>query len=232
MSGNQLDLPLGLPQANGAWDRSILANVFEINDQLLSYLAKQARIEQRLPQWPILGELREQWAELTETARLKLANCPYLLIDGGFAQSLNWAVPYVAGVQDGPDATAPRIFCDAAVPLLRRMLLLAWHLARSNRMAARVLLGMSAECADRLANYRLQELELLAELRPEWIRPRWCERLGVWRQLLLAAGGAVPGELRRAQLRGVQLMAASLIAPLSERGSPERGGAGARLRRE
>ncbi len=216
MSGNQLDLPLGVPQANASWDRSVLENVSEINDQLLSYLAQQAGIAELSRQWPLLDELREQWADLSEGARGRLADCPYLLIDGGFAQALNWSAARVPGVQDGPDAAAPRIFRDDAVPLIRRMLLLAWHLARSNRIAARMVLGMSQECAERLASYRLQELELLAELRPEWIRPRWSERLGVWRQLLLAAGGAVPGELRRAQLRGVQLLAASLIAPGSD----------------
>ncbi len=216
MSGNQLDLPLGIPQANVSWDHSVLENVCEINDQLLSYLARQADIAELSRQWPLLGELREQWAELNEGARARLADCPYLLIDGGFAQSLNWSAAHVPGVQDGPAAAAPRIFCDEAVPLIRRMLLLAWHLARSNRMAARMVLGMSVECAERLASYWLQELELLAELRPEWIRPRWSERPGVWRQLLHAAGRAVPDELRRAQLRGVQLMAASLIAPAQE----------------
>ncbi|HTP39684.1 MAG TPA: hypothetical protein VMI92_08940 [Steroidobacteraceae bacterium] len=216
MNGNQLDLPLGLPTGGTAWDPAILGNVFEINEQLLRYLAQLALDEGRREHWPLLAQLQEQWQGLGEEGRQRLASCPYLLIDGGFADTQHWPAPTAPQVSDAP-APAPRLFGAEAVPLIRRMLLLAWHMARANRIAARVLLGMSGECADRLASYKLHELELLAELRPDWIKPRWSERLCVWRQLLLAARTEEPAELRRAQLRGVQLLASQLLLPGQER---------------
>jgi hypothetical protein len=95
----------------------------------------------------------------------------------------------------------------AGVALVRRTLVLAWHLARSNRVTARVILGMSALSAERIATARLADLEALAELAPGWIVPRWEAQPNVWRQLIAAACRGQPLLLRQAQLRGVQLLA-------------------------
>jgi hypothetical protein len=88
------------------------------------------------------------------------------------------------------------------VALVRRTLVLAWHLARSNRVTARVILGMSALSAERIASARLADLEALAELAPGWIVPRWeaaAERLAPADR---AACRGQPLLLRQAQLRG------------------------------
>jgi hypothetical protein len=95
----------------------------------------------------------------------------------------------------------------AGVALVRRTLVLAWHLARSNRVTARVILGMSALSAERIAASRLADLEALAELAPGWIVPRWEQQPNVWRQLIAAACRGQPLLLRQAQLRGLQLLA-------------------------
>jgi hypothetical protein len=95
------------------------------------------------------------------------------------------------------------------VALVRRTLVLAWHLARSNRVTARVMLGMSALSAERIAASRLADLEGLAELAPAWIVPRWEQQPNVWRQFIRAACRGQPLLLRQAQLRGLQLLARS-----------------------
>jgi len=84
---------------------------------------------------------------------------------------------------------------------------LAWHLARSNRVTARVIFGMSALTAERIAATRLTDLEGLAELAPGWIVPRWEQQPNVWRQLIAAACRGQPLLLRQVQLRGLQLLA-------------------------
>ena len=96
--------------------------------------------------------------------------------------------------------------------LIRRMLMLAWHLARSNPLSARVTLGLNADCAALIAVRSLSDLDRLAESRPLWIRPRWERQSGVWRQLLEAALSDEFSRLRPLQLRGLQLLAAGFTA--------------------
>ena len=82
------------------------------------------------------------------------------------------------------------------------------HLARANQLAARVLLGMSGAAAQRLAMIRLQELDALAEGAAASAVPRWEQQPRVWQQLLRAARRGQAPQLRAAQLRGLQLLAA------------------------
>jgi len=192
--------PLG-----GAWDSALLAPVAEINEQLLERLRLMA--QQEAPKAPrLVALLREDWRRLNAAALRRLSACPYLLLDAGFAQPQRWEWIGSAGVME---ATASSGYFEGAagVGLVRRTLVLAWHLARSNRVTARVILGMSAQSAERIAASRLADLEALAELAPGWIVPRWEQQANVWRQLLAAGSRAQPQLLRQAQLRGLQLLA-------------------------
>jgi hypothetical protein len=192
--------PLG-----GAWDSALLAPVAEINEQLLECLRLMAH--EQAPQAPrLVTLLRDDWRRLNAAALRRLSCCPYLLLDAGFAQPQRWDWIASAGVME---ATARGGYFARAggVGLVRRTLVLAWHLARSNRVTARVILGMSALSAERIAASRLADLEALAELAPGWIVPRWEQQPNVWRQLLAAGCRAQPQLLRQAQLRGLQLLA-------------------------
>jgi hypothetical protein len=93
------------------------------------------------------------------------------------------------------------------------VLVLGWHLARANRQLARVVLGMSPACAERIAQLRLHDLDWLAEHRPGWVRPRWEKQPRVWQHLLAAARGPDSELLTRVSLRGLQLMAAGMLVP-------------------
>jgi hypothetical protein len=200
----------------GTWDAALLAPVAEINEQMLESLRRLAarpvvdaatageRMPRRRP--GLLDALRAEWCGLDSAALRRLAACPYLLLDAGFAQPQRWersATPYV---MDTPASGG--YFCDdSGVALVRRTLVLAWHLARSNRLCARIVLGMHALSADRIAASRLRDLETLAALAPGWIAPRWEQQPHIWRQLIGAACQHDPSKLRQAQLRGVQLLA-------------------------
>jgi hypothetical protein len=150
--------------------------------------------------------LREDWCRLDAKAQRRLSACPYLLLDAGFAQPQRWDWMACAGVMD-ETARCGYFAGRSGVALVRRTLLLAWHLARSNRATARVILGMSALSAERIAATRLADLEALAECGPGWIVPRWEQQPNVWRQLIGAACRGQPLLLRQAQLRGLQLLA-------------------------
>lgn len=196
---------------SGAWDDALLAPVAELNEQMLECLRTLAVSSDSaaadLPVAPkLVSLLRQQWRQLDVGAQRRLAACPYLLLDGGFSQVGRWDRVSGSGVMDA-SARGGYFTGRSGITLIRRTLLLAWHLARSNRLMASVVLGMNAPAAERIALTRLKDLEALAELAPAWIAPRWAQQPIVWQQLIAAACADEPLTLRHAQLRGVQLLA-------------------------
>jgi hypothetical protein len=207
---------------SGAWDSALLGPVAEVNEQMLDCLrqmaleavahaaaATTAGASDGVAAAPrLVTLLSEDWRALDAKARRRLSACPYLLLDAGFAQPQRWEWLISAQVMDATVRCSYFRGRDG-VALVRRTLLLAWHLARSNRVTARVILGMSALAAERIGNARLADLEALAELAPGWIVPRWEAQPNIWRQLIGAACRGQPLMLRQAQLRGLQLLARS-----------------------
>jgi hypothetical protein len=195
---------------SGAWDSALLGPVAEINEQMLECLRSMAAggtataAAGGAPK--LIAPLREHWCRLDSKAQRRLSCCPYLLLDAGFAQPARWERLTFAGVMDVP-ARAGYFANHDGIALIRRTLLLAWHLARSNRVMAGVVLGMSPLSAERIALSRLRDLDTLAELAPPWIQPRWEQQPIVWQQLITAACRDHPLSLRQAQLRGLQLLA-------------------------
>jgi hypothetical protein len=192
----------------GAWDAGALALVAELNEQLLELL-QAAADTQAGAGLRLIRALRAEWVELSASARQRLALCPYLLIDAGFTQPERWQSTVGVRVMDA-SAGHGYFTLHTGPPLLRRTLLLAWHLARCNRLVARIALGMSTACVECVAQYRLRDLEWLAELAPPWIRPRWENQPRIWRELIAAARGDNAVLLRQLQLRGVTLLAATV----------------------
>jgi hypothetical protein len=189
----------------GVWDAAVLGPVREINEQVVDILCEAAAAGAGCAE--LLAVVRGEFLPAPAAARRRLAGCPYLLLDAGFGERARWVRP--AGVQDAAQAvcTAPPVV-DCGVGLARRALVLGWHLARSNRLAARVALGMTPACADLVGALRLKELEALAEVDCGCVRLRWENRPELWRPLLRAALAEHPAVLAGLQMRGLQLMAA------------------------
>jgi hypothetical protein len=193
------------------WDDTMLVPVAEINTLMLEILRARAAAEDEASPRLVSG-LRELWRALDAPAQQRLARCPYLLLDAGFSCRERWEWPAAdRGVMDGGGArgyfASPR-----GVVLVRRTLVFAWHLARSNRLTARVLLGMSAGCAERVAATALRDLEALAELAPAWVAPRWEQQPAIWRQMMRAALDGRDAHLKQVQLRGLQLLAGAAVS--------------------
>ncbi|MGA8708264.1 MAG: hypothetical protein WB646_14905, partial [Steroidobacteraceae bacterium] len=187
------------------WDEDMLVPVAEINELLLLLLQDRAAAA-TAPAPRLLGDLRALWSQADHAALQRLAHCPYLLLDAGFSQPACWERHAAGGVVREAAGTGYFENPDG-VSLLRHALVFARYLARSHRPSARVLLALVPECADRLATRSLKDLETLAGLAPAWIVPRWDSQITVWRQMLQAAIAGQEEALRRAQLRGLQLMA-------------------------
>jgi hypothetical protein len=132
-----------------------------------------------------------------------------LLVDAGFADAGLWSAAIVGAVNDRAQLEAAAFFTvDGSVALMRLVMTQAWHLARSQPAAARLLLGLSATNLNVIGGCTLSRLMRLAEARSHWLRPRWENRTAIWCDLLRMAGNAAPGTVERVRVRGLQLLAA------------------------
>ena len=186
-----------------------LDSLIELNELCLALLVEQSAARTG-PPGGLLQQLAELWSAIDAPARRRAAACPYLLLDAGFADPLRWRSP--GTLPQVGDASVERYACYFTVPaaaeVARLVFIYAWHLARTQAPAARLLLGMAAPSAAHIARYTLRRIQILAESHPEWLRPRWPARVQVWRELLLAAACADAHALERAKLRGLTLLAA------------------------
>jgi hypothetical protein len=185
-----------------------LESLLELNELCLALLAEQAAAR-TAPASLLLREVAELWRVLDAAARRRAATCPYLLVDAGFADPLRWRRPSALGVGDtGQPAYATFFTVPGATEVARLVFTYAWHLARSQSAAARLLLGMSAPCAALIGHCSLRQIHALAETHQAWLKPRWPARVQVWRELLLAAASGEAPVLERARLHGLTLLAA------------------------
>lgn len=204
--------------ASIAWNQALLAPIIEINERMLEQLhtaacvARAAHSVQDIPE--LLQRLLHDWCALDAAAQHRLAQCPYVLIDAGLDDPLRWQSSGALAVHETAEPRhrgAGLWMGEAWLALVRRTLLLAWHMARAQPLAARVLLGMGAASAECFAARRLADLDELAAQEAGRVCPRWHHQPQVWRQLLRASHGSVQ-ELRWTQLRGLQLLAAARTA--------------------
>ena len=200
--------PLWAPQS---WlQEHTLHTLAELNDDCLQLLCEHARAGLPLP--ASLAGLRQTLCALDVSARWRAAECSYLLFDAGFSETRRWTSTREPVAETAASAAPSIAFftLPRTVEVLRHVLTYAWHLARSHGSAARLLLGMSPRCADLIGTCTLRQVTQLAESRPHWLRPRWPERLGIWRELLCCAMAGEAAALERIHHRGIQLLAAEV----------------------
>jgi hypothetical protein len=200
-----------------AWlGATTLDSLTELNEIALALLAEQA-VAPGMP-GALLREVAAAWGGLDAQARRRAAACPYLLLDAGFADRERWRPP--AAGESGRSAGAAFFSVPATVEVARLTLIFAWHLARAQSVAARVLLGVPPACVALIAALTLRQIHTLAERHPHWLRPRWPAQREWWRALLAAADSGEPRALERARLHGLTLLAAEarlVAAPATAR---------------
>jgi len=188
-----------------------LESVAELNDQCLELLQEEARTCSMPTGHPLVADLRELWAALDAESRRRASACPYLLVDSGFVRAQRWAWVRGHHVRDEERIIQDKFFTSGkAISVGRLVLTYAWHLARSQNTAARLLLGMSGQCAELIGACTINQIHELAETHPEWLQPRWPGHLRVWRELLTTAISGESPALEQVRTRGLQLLAAEV----------------------
>jgi hypothetical protein len=200
-----------------AWLRAeTLAALAELNEQCLDMLAQQFCATPSAQAPLLVREAGPLLRVMDPDARHRAAACPYLLFDAGFADQQRWT--WVSGnyVRDLEKKDGPPYFTLQQTRSMARLVFTyAWHLARSQHAAARLLLGMSAHCARLIAVCTLRQIHDLAEAHPQWLQPRWPARPQFWRELLVSATSGDSAAMEQTRLRGLQLMAAESRALVS-----------------
>lgn len=150
-----------------------------------------------------------QLAPLTAAQRAAAAACPYALFDLRFADEIHWqaCLQNSASWQVQDEFTAD----DATVSFVRLALFFAWHVASNAGMAAQLLLGMNLNTAAAFRRITVNRLPALVASETAHLSARWSGCAAYWRALVAAASRSDPAALRRVQLYGLQLAAASRL---------------------
>src|ERR1700745_751048 len=139
-----------------------LETLIELNELSLALLAEQGA-SRAAPASPLLRQGAGRWQPLDPAPRRGPAGCPYLLVDAGFADPVRWRLPASLGVGDTADSPYTSFFTvPSATEVARLVCTYAWHLARSQSAAARLLLGMPDPCAMLIAHLSLRQIQGLA----------------------------------------------------------------------
>jgi hypothetical protein len=196
-----------------AWHREAqlsganLHSLRDLNRRFLE-LAATARGE-----WACRGGLSTtiltRLAPLSQTQREAAANCPYALFDLRFRDATHWRERLQNTqrwhVADGADPEA------SIVEFVRLVLFYAWHIASMAGLEAQLLLGMNGETATAFRSATVEVLSSLAATESRHLSARWGDCPVYWSALAGAASAGNPAALRRVQLHGLQLAAASRL---------------------
>ena len=158
---------------------------------------------------PLLGMgLAQQLAPLSQTQRVEAASCPYALFDVRFEDEAYW----ISRLAQSPQYRVADETVDAdVVDFVRLALFYAWHVSCTAGLAAQILLGMSAATVESFRGIGVNSLPGLASSEAIHLTARWQACGAYWNALIGAAARADPPALRRVQLYGLQLAAASRL---------------------
>ena len=194
--------------ASAVLSAAVLEPLHELNRRWLALLTRTPRLwaaratGSRLPD-PVGASL----LALTPEQCVEIARCPFSLFTASFNDGLYWrAVAGNTAVREPPAIDADQPGRDELMSFAQLALFYAWHVARVNPAAARIVLGMTDQTLAAFESLSLTTLQNLAMASPELFMPRWPERPTFWRRLL-DAEKAPSAEVR---LLGLQMLAAEL----------------------
>lgn len=198
---------------------ALLARIHELNQDYMELLLAQhstpacAGHEAGSCAESLPVKVLDALGQMSRASRHALAATPFALCSLGFDDQQFWSAVLTAADQEtesvearyGLPSAAPMhaAFCEIA-------LLLAWHVAASNRVAARVLFALPDTLATRLVAAPLWRLRQIGMDYPGVLTPRWPANPAFWPDLVRFAAAADARRLKTAQLLGNQLIASEL----------------------
>jgi hypothetical protein len=145
-------------------------------------------------------------APLSASQRAAVANCPYALFDLRFSDDAYWQDRLGGGNSSVADEAC---IDETSLDFVRLALFYAWHVASGAALAARLLFGMRSSTAAAFRRITVDVLPSLTAAEARNLTARWSDCHTYWAALLGAAAREDLPALRRMQLSGLQLAAAS-----------------------
>jgi hypothetical protein len=196
--------------ASAVLSAAVLEPLHELNRRWLALLMRVPRL------WPVRsGSARlpdpvgATLIALTPERCVEIARCPFSLFTASFNDGVYWRdVAGNSAVREPHADPGNEPTHDDLVSFAELALFYAWHLARVNPAAARIVLGMSDQTLAAFEVLTLTTLQNVATAADQLFAPRWPERAAFWLQLLESrASSTAPADVR---LVGLQMIAADL----------------------
>ena len=184
----------------------VLESLRELNHRFLDLLGAPVGDRRFANCVGLSMETCDRLAPLSADQKSALSACPYALFDLGLDDAGKWRTRL--------ESTMRWNVCDQAraepstVEFVRSALFFSWHVAVTSRLTARLLLGMSEETTGLFRGLTIDCVSALAtEAVP--VTARWRDCPTYWAALTDGAGRTNAAFLRRVQLSGLQLAAAT-----------------------
>ena len=196
----------------------MLEPLHELNRRWLALLTRMPRLwTNRLSGSRLPDPVGSSLLTLTPEKCVEVARCPFSLFTASFNDGVYWrAVAGNSAVRESPVADADQPGRVELMSFAQLALFYAWHLARVNPAAARIVLGMPDQTLAAFEILSLTTLQNLAMTSPELFMPRWPERPTFWLRLLGSSSDRTPSSEIR--LLGLQMLAAELMPVSALRG--------------
>lgn len=198
----------------GGWSRQpsfsveVLAPLHALNLRFLDLVGAHAGGWRSCAALGLPGGASERVAPMSAAQRSAAAHCPYALFDLRFQDDAHWQARLQGAAQWRVADGNPE---EDTAGFVRLALFYAWHVANTTRHAAQLLLGMSERTAGSFRATPLNCLPTLVASEIGNLSARFLNCGAYWSALMGAAARRDEHQLRRIQLFGLQLAAASRL---------------------
>lgn len=190
------------------------ASLFDLNRQTVALLVDIATTPQSNRIWLGWRTLGNELARLDATQREDLAHCPFSLVDAGLREAPQWSQADHIEPAQGELPFSPTLLQTRLDHLAHAAWLLAWHLVRTDVIAARLVFAMDSASTSLMAQVTLTDIRRIAQEQVcnGRVRPRWHNRPDIWSRLIHTARSSHRDTFANVTTRGLQLFLQEMLA--------------------
>lgn len=195
-------------------DLQSFASLFDLNRQIIALLVDVAATPRTKDIWAGWRRLGSEVSRLDAMQREELAHCPFSLIDAGLREVPRWSrADHIAPAQ-GELPFSPILLQTRLDHLAHAAWLLAWHLVRSDTIAARLVFALNSASTSLMTQVTLTDIRRIAQeqVRNGRVRPRWHDRPDIWSRLIQTARSSHSDTFDGVTTRGLQLFLREFLA--------------------
>lgn len=190
------------------------ASLFDLNRQTIALLVDVAATPLSDRIWSGWRTLGNELGRLDATRREDLARCPFSLVEAGLREAPRWSRADHVEPAQGELPFSPILLQTRLDHLAHAACLLAWHLVRSDVIAARLVFAMNSASTSLMAQVTLTDIRRIAQeqVYNGRVRPRWHNRPDIWTRLIHTARSSNRDNFANVTTRGLQLFLQELLA--------------------